>query len=272
MRTGIGGTAIALGILLASSLPACVRGARRAAAPGSTAARSSAALGPGASPGNERGPGGFVPRGAAKNFYAAAGGRLWYYVNNYYWAPATAREPGTWLKAEVVERFADLRRWPDEAPLDPPEPKVTVEYWLVGASGRTVEIDNHKDFLLRSDDYGAGAIEVSVTLTLGRVEVRDAKGVWGKPTASYVLERRNYGDDRGVGEDRTRFVPRETEPVTVWGYRVPWRTFPARLTRSNWEGLELPAWSLVERRPLETARKPRVATTAEGEEPSPDRR
>ncbi len=34
-------------------------------------------FGKGAAPGNAKGPGGFVSRGRARNFYAAGGGRLW---------------------------------------------------------------------------------------------------------------------------------------------------------------------------------------------------
>lgn len=207
-----------------------------------------AALGEGAAPGNEDGPGGFVPRGTARNFYAAAGGRLWYYLNNYYWAPASAPRADLWIKAEVVEEFRDLTRWPDGAAVRGPDPKVTVEYWKVGSTGRSVRLDNHKDYCLLSDQYTAGAIEVRATLELGHVLVADKKGRFAKPGEAYVLERRNYNDDRGIGAERTRFEPLRGYPVTVWGYRVPWSTHPARLTRSDWQDLEAPEWRLLETR------------------------
>ena len=220
----------------------------------------SAVLGVGAAPGTKDGPGGFVPRGAARNFYAAAGGRLWYYVNCYYWAPESAPVDDLWIKAEVVEAFRDLRRWPDGAAAASPEPKVTVEYWKVGSTRRAVRLDNHKDFCLLSDRYTAGAIEVEVTLTLGRLAVRDARDRWGPAREAYVLVSRNYSGGGGIGADHARFVPLQQEAVTVWGYRVPWSTHPQRLTRSSWGRLELPAWSLNERRPppIVRAREPVV--------------
>ena len=150
------------------------------------------ALGEGAAPGDKRGPGGFVSRGAARNFYAAAGGRLWYYMNNYYWAPASAPLDDLWIKTEVVEEFTDLRCWPDGAPAVSPEPKATVEYWRVGSTRRSVRLDNHKDFCLLADGYTAGSICVEVTLTLGRLEVRDARDRWVRPRDAYVLASRNY--------------------------------------------------------------------------------
>ncbi|MFV1959732.1 MAG: hypothetical protein ACC662_10015 [Planctomycetota bacterium] len=206
-------------------------------------------LGVGAAPGSARGPGGFVPRGSARNFYAGAGGRLWYYMNNYYWAPPTAPAEDLWIKAEVVEEFHDLRRWPDGAAVAAPGPQTTVEDWKVGPRGRSVRLDNHKDYVLLSDQYTAGVIVVGVTLTLGRLVFRDARGRWGRPRTAYVLESRNYSGDGGVGSDRTRFSALPQEAVTVWGYRVPWSTHPQRTTRSNWQRLGLPEWSLRERRP-----------------------
>jgi hypothetical protein len=222
-----------------------------------------ASLGEGAAPGGVDGPGGFVPRGEARNFYAGAGGRLWYYLNNYYWAPGTAPEGDLWIKAEVVAGFQGLRRWPDGARAPDPEPKVTVEYWRVGPRGRSVRLDNHKDYCLVSDGWSAGAVEVKVTLTLGRVRVADGRGVWETPSEAYVLERRNYTDDHGIGAERTRFVPLESEPVTEWGYRIPWSTHPERLTRSRWLDLELPTWSLLAKRA--PPRDSRAPVTTPGE-------
>jgi hypothetical protein len=189
-----------------------------------------------------------VSRGRARNFYAGAGGRLWYYLNHYYWAAPSAPRDDLWIHAEVVEEFRDLARWPDGRPVRAPEPKVTREYWRVGPTGRSVRVDNHKDFCLLADAYTAGAIEVRVTLELGRVRVADERGRWGRPREAYVLESRNYNEDRGIGAERTRFEPLRGFPVTVWGYRVPWSTHPERMTRSDWQGLELPAWRLIETR------------------------
>jgi len=207
------------------------------------------ALGEGAAPGNKDGPGGFVPRGTMRNFYAGAGGRLWYYMNNYYWAPPTACLASLWIKAEVVEEFRDLRRWPDGRSVPGPEPKRTVEYWEVGRTRRSIRLDNHKDYCLLSDQYTAGAVVIRVTLTLGHVQVRDAKGRWGYPREAYVLESRNYSGGGGIGAENARFDALQGEAVTVWGYEVPWSTHPQRLTRSTWQDLELPEWSLLERRP-----------------------
>ena len=206
-------------------------------------------LGDGAAPGDKDGPGGFVPRGSRRSFYTASGGRLWYYVNNYYWVSESAPLEDLWIKGEVVEEFQDLRRWPDGARVDGPEPKRTVEYWRVGSTRRSVRLDNHKDFCLLSDAYTAGAIEVRVTLTLGRLVVRDTRDRWGPAREAYVLESRNYSGGGGIGADHARFAPLPYEAVTVWGYRIPWSTHPQRLTRSGWQRLELPAWSLLERRP-----------------------
>lgn len=238
------------GVLPEATLPAgtvTVPAEAPAAAP--TPAVPVPVLGDGAAPGDKRGPGGFVPRGAARNFYAASGGQLWYYLNAYYWAPSTAPSDDLWILTEVVEAFQDLKRWPDGRAVAGPEPKITVEYWEVGRTGRSVRLDNHKDFCLLADAYTAGAIHVRVTLTLGRLRVRDARGRWRRSPQAYVLESKNYAGGGGIGADATRFVPLASEAVTVWGYRVPWDTHPQRLTRSSWQDLELPAWELLERRP-----------------------
>ncbi len=210
--------------------------------------------GRGAAPGDERGPGGFVPRREAKSFYSAGGGRLWYYLNTYYWAPSGLDTQDLWIHAEVVERFVDLRRWHDAAPevvpaSQVPAPKRTAEYWKLGASGRAITIDNHKDFCLLADDLCAGAIEVQVVLTLGRLRVRGADGGWEVAKKPYVLEHRDYGDGRGIGATNARFAALEDEPTTTWAYRVPWSSLPGRMTRSTWEELRVPTWALVERRP-----------------------
>ncbi len=141
-----------------------------------------------------------------------------------------------------------MRRWPDGEAVDGPEPKTTVEYWRVGANGRSVRLDNHKDYCLLSDDYTEGAIVVQVALTLGRLLVRDADGAWQEPKDAYVLESRNYSGGGGIGADQARFEPLASEAVTVWGYRIPWSTHPQRMTRSRWKRLSLPTWRLVERR------------------------
>lgn len=230
--------------LLPGTHPA-VRGAAAAspeAPPGVTG------LGEGAAPGDASGPGGFVPRGSAKSFYAGARGRLWYYMNNYYWVSPTAPREGLWIKTEVAEAFRDLRTWPGGKPVESPQPKVTVEYWKVGPTGRSIRLDNHKDYLLLSDRYSAGAITVQLTLTLGHLEVEGEDGQWAPPQEAYVLESRNYRGGGGLGSGRARFRALPTEAVTVWGYRVPWDTHPQRLTRSNWRRLALPAWRLLERR------------------------
>lgn len=210
--------------------------------------------GRGVAPGDERGPGGFVPRREAKSFYSAGGGRLWYYLNTYYWAPTALETDDLWIFADVVERFTDLRRWTDGAP-EPvpasrtPAPKHTTEYWQVGRTGRAITLDNHKDFCLLDDDLCTGAIEVTVTLTLGRLRVRGPDGAWGRSKQPYVLEFRDYGDGRGLGVANARFTPLDDEPTTVWTYRVPWSSLPGRMTRSTWEELRVPTWTLVERRP-----------------------
>lgn len=207
-----------------------------------------ARLGDGAAPGGAEGSGGFVPRGTRRNFYAGPGGRLWYYLNNYYWISETSPRDDLWIRAEVHEQFTGLRRWPRGEAVPPTAPKETLEYWAVGPTGRSVRLDNHKDYCRLDDHYTEGAIEVRVTLTLGRLQVREDGGVWGRPRENYVLEFRNYRDDRGIGADRVRFEALDTEAVTVWGYRIPWATHPQRLTRSSWKRLEVPTWELLERR------------------------
>lgn len=206
-------------------------------------------LGAGAAPGGTKGPGGFVPRGSRRNFYTAAGGRLWYYLNNYYWAPPDLPREDLWIHAEVVEEIRDLRRWPDGRALAAAAPKVTVEYWEVGRKGRSIRLDSHKDFCLLSDQLTAGAITVEVVLTLGRLRVRDKDGTWGRPADAYVLEARNYSGGGGIGAERTRFEPLPTEAVTVWRYRIPWSSHPQRFTRSSWRRLKAPSWHLVESKP-----------------------
>lgn len=201
----------------------------------------------GAAPGDERGPGRFVPRRDARTFYAATGGQLWYYLNLYYWAPEGADPKDLWIKAEVVEAMRGLRRWPDAAPAPAPAPKTTVEYWAVGASGRTMTIDNHKDFVLAADGWCAGAIEVTITLVPGRLRVRGGAGAWESPRTRYVVERRDFGAAVGVGEAGVRFEPLPAEPTTVWAYAIPWRTYPSKLVRSVWEGLPVPTLRLVDR-------------------------
>jgi len=188
-----------------------------------------------------------------RNFYTGHGGRLWYYMNNYYWvSPRLVRNDlwvkGLWIKADVTETFGELRRWPDGSPVADPTAKTTVEYWLVGATGRTVRLDNHKDYCLLSDQYTAGRISVEVTLTLGRLEVMDKGGRWRRPRKAYVLEERNYSGGGGIGAERARFRSLSTESVTVWSYRVPWSTHPQRMTRSQWRRLPLPTWTLLARR------------------------
>ncbi len=250
---------VAFAVLL--SLAACT-GSRggRVRAPfedpdvGKAPTRADRQRGRGAAPGDERGPGGFVPRREAKSFYSAGGGRLWYYLNTYYWAPEGLATDDLWIHAEVVERFADLRHWANGTPEPVPEakrpaPKRTVEYWQVGRTGRAITLDNHKDFCLLDDDLCTGAIEVTVTLRLGALRVRGEDGTWGSGRKPYLLAFRDYGDGRGIGVENTRFTALEDEPTTVWTYRVPWSSLPGRMTRSTWEELRVPTWALVERRP-----------------------
>lgn len=231
--------------------------------------RAALTLGVGASPGNGRGPGGFVPRKAARNFYAGAGGRLWYYMNHYYWVPPATPTEDLWIRAEVEEEFRDLRRWPNGVAVAGPEPKVTVEYWEVGKGGRSVRLDNHKDYCLLSDRYSAGSIVVRVTLTLGRLVVCDGAGRWGPPEDAYVLESRNYSGGGGIGPACARFEALQREAETVWGYQVPWSTHPQRLTRSSWLRLAVPAWRLLERRAPPAAPAP-VLTPGDTALGSPD--
>ncbi|MDF1702136.1 MAG: hypothetical protein P1V36_13355 [Planctomycetota bacterium] len=194
------------------------------------------------------GPGGFVARGSRRSFYAGRGGRLWYYMNLYYWVSETAPLDDLWIKAEVVEQFTDLKTWPDGKPAKGPEPKVTLEYWEVGPTRRSTRLDNHRDYFLLEDQYTAGAITVEVTLTLGKLEVQDKRGDWGRSKQGYVLISRNYSGGGGLGPERSRFVPLQTEAVTVWRYRVPWDVHPQRLTRSKWRSLRPPSWAKPERR------------------------
>jgi hypothetical protein len=223
----------------------------------------------GVSPGGKDGPGGFVPRGSQRSFYAGAGGRLWYYLNHYYWLPKALLETHAsdplWIKADVTEQFVNLTCWPDGKAAPDSKPKTTVEYWAVGPSGRTIWLDNHKDYCLLEHQYTAGAINVELTLTIGRLEVRDERGEWGVPSKPYILEARNYRKD-GIGAERTRFVPLRTAAVTVWGYRVPWDVHPQRLTRSNWQDLELPTWELREQRLPEPLPAPGPVVTPRAED------
>jgi hypothetical protein len=200
----------------------------------------------GASPGDERGPGGFVSRRdhGAETFYGASGGQLWYYLNLYYWVEKpTLSEHGPkdlWIREEVVETVSDLRRWPKGDAVPAPEPKTTLEYWKVGVSGRTITIDNHKDFWLESADLSSGRIRVSMTLTVGRLERRGEDGRWRAPAEPYVLERRNYGPKTKSPPPALRFAPIAGEPVNIWAYAIEWNAAPAKFTRSNWIGLPVP--------------------------------
>jgi hypothetical protein len=184
----------------------------------------------------------FVPKD--RPFYAASGGQLWYYLNLYYWAPKDVDPTDLWIRAEVVAIFRDLRKWPNASPVAAPAPKVTVEYWQVGASGRTVRIDNHKDFWLLAEDWCAGAIEVTTTLELGRVRAKGADGAWEKPKTAYVLDRKSYEPGAGIGAKNIAFDSMRREPVNVWKYVIPWSTCPARFVRSNWEDLRVPEITL----------------------------
>lgn len=221
------------------------------AGPTPAAARSTSAARPDSvpapvSPGDERGPGRFVARGDARSFYAAGGGQLWFYLNSDYWVRKDLDPTDLWIKTDVVARFVELRRWRDGAAVESRPPKFTHEYWKVGPSGRTVKLDNHKDFVLLSDGYAAGALVVEVALALGRLRERGPDGVLRPPRAPYVLEARDYGTDRGVGPDALHFEPLPGEPVTRWAYRVPWSSLPGPMTRSVWEGLRPPKWQRLE--------------------------
>jgi hypothetical protein len=231
-------------VLVATLAPGC-RGAPLLVPGPSDVARASAL---GAVPGGADGPGGFVPRGSARSFYAGAGGRLWYYLNNYWWvASETAgspRDDELWIRAEVRADFRALERWPERTPLASPPTKLTVEYWRVGPGGRSVRLDNHKDYWQLDPKTCAGVVEVEVTLTLGRLRLVGARGELVPPEDAWVLEHADYGDERGVGAARTRFTALADRPTTVWGYRIPWSTWPSPLTRSAWQDLDLPAWRL----------------------------
>ena len=154
-----------------------------------------------------------------------------------------------WIRAQVVATFRDLRRWPDSAPVEPPPPKVTVEYWRVGPSGRTVVIDNHKDFWSVDDDWCGGAVGVEMTLQLGHVRVRDGRGAWARPTLAYVLDRRSYEPKAGLGSRNIAFAPLPREPVNVWRYDLPWSACPGRFLRSNWAEMRVPDLRLSSSRP-----------------------
>ena len=223
-------------------------------------ARPTPAIGRGAVPGDEHGPGGFVPRKEARSFYSGSGGQLWYYLNLYYWAPERAGMQDLWIKATVVASLKDLKRWPDSASVAAPASKTTVEYWQVGASGRAMSIDNHKDFWLAAENWCAGAIDVTMTLQLGRFQVKGPTGAWGKPRVPYVLDRRDYGTDAGLPEGSGRFEPLEREPINVWGYTIPWSTCPGRFVRSNWEGLRVPEIKLIRTQVPEPVRAAPVLT------------
>jgi len=204
----------------------------------------------GAVPGGTDGPGGFVARGSARNFYVGRGGRLWYYLNNYHWAPVDLEAHGVWIRAELRADFIDLVRWPDRGALTSPPTKTTVEYWAVGPGNRSVRLDNHKDYWLLDPKTCAGSARVEVTLTLGRLQVRDAQGAWAVPSEGYVLESRNYLTDEppGIGAESARFEPLDDRPTTTWGYAIPWSTGTSPLTRSAWQDLQIPAWRLLDAR------------------------
>jgi hypothetical protein len=197
----------------------------------------------------------------AETFYAASGGQLWWYLNLYYWVEkATLEARGTedlWIREEVVETVSDLRRWPKGEPVPPPEPKTTLEYWKVGASGRTITIDNHKDFWLEASDLSSGRIRVTMTLTVGRLSEHGKDGRWRAPAAPYVLERRNYGP-KTKPPAPLRFEPMPTEPVNTWAYAIAWDAFPAKFTKSNWIGLPVPRIALEK---SETPPRPAPAVT-----------
>lgn len=234
------------------------RPSANAAASAATAAPGG--IGQGAAPGDERGPGGFVPRREARSFYSGSGGQLWYYLNLYYWASDHVGAKDLWIKAEVVETFKDLKRWPDASAAVAPQPKTTVEYWQVGASGRAIAIDNHKDFWLAADNLCAGTIDVTITLQLGRFQVKTRDGTWGKPRVPYVLDRKDYGKEAGLGRGNGTFDPLDGEPINVWGYTIVWATCPARFVRSNWEEMSVPEIRLIRRVVPEPVRAAPVLT------------
>ena len=258
----------ALLLLAFGSLASCrnttLRGGRASigVGPGATAAApASCSADPrGAAPGDEHGAPGFVPRREARSFYSGSGGQFWYYLNLYYWAPGCAEIKDLWIKAEVVASRKDLRRWPDGAPVAPAPAKTTVEYWQVGATGRAMAIDNHKDFWLAAENCCAGAIEVTMTLTLGRFQVKGPTGVWSMPRVPYVLDHRDYGADSGLRPGDGKFEPLEGEPTNVWGYAIAWSSCPARFVRSNWEGLAVPEIRLLRRIEPERSTRPAALT------------
>jgi hypothetical protein len=256
------------GSRLLGPTPGQPTGAAKPSAPTPTAAERARLAERGAAPGGNDGRGGFVARGSARNFYAGAGGRLWYYLNNYYWVPADLPVEGLWIRAEVRADFVDLLRWPERTSLASPPTKTTVEYWAVGPEGRSVRLDNHKDYVLLDPKTCAGRVKVEVTLTLGRLRVADEKGTWAAPTEGYVLERRNYRDDHppGIGAERTRFEPLADRPTTTWDYVIPWATGASPLTRSSWQDLDVPAWRLSEAR-LDVAPSHEGPTSSRAPEP-----
>ncbi len=149
----------------------------------------------GVAPGDEKGPGGFVKRRPELNeetFYAASGGQLWYYLNLFTWVPEDLDPKGLWIREEVVETFSDLKKWPDGTDAKGPPAKTTVEYWKVGSPRRTVTIDNHKDFWLEAENWNAGKITVTMTLSLGCLSRHGADGSWAEPKEAYLLESRTY--------------------------------------------------------------------------------
>lgn len=212
----------------------------------------------GARPGDEKGPGGFVKRKVEHDeltFYTANGGRLWYYLNLFYWVPEGTVTDGLWIREEVVETFEDLKRWPDNAAAPSPEPKRTVEYWKVGPTGRTIEIDNHKDFWLESEGWNAGRIVVTMTVRLGRLTERGKDGTWTEPKAPYVAESKSYrflpgGARTPRGVENLRFEDRKDEPENVWRYEIPWDGAPGRFTKSQWKALPVPEIRLVRSAPV----------------------
>src|SRR5205823_1914953 len=160
--------------------------------------------------------------------------------------PAGLDTADLWIKAEVVETFAELKHWPDGADAKSPDSKTTVEYWKVGPTHRAVTIDNHKDFWLESEAWCAGRIGVTITLQLGRgVQLKGADGAFAATPKTYVLERRSYDPAAGHGASAIRWTPLEGEPVNVWAYAIPWSTCPNKMVPSHWVGMRMPEISLV---------------------------
>lgn len=227
-----------------------------------SAAQAARAAKEGVAPGAADGPGGFVPRGSARNFYAGAGGRLWYYMNNYWWVASPPAQDDLWIRAVVRADFDHLVRWPERTALAGPPTKTTIEYWRVGPGGRSVRLDNHKDFWVLDPKTCAGVVRVEATLTLGTLRLRDGRGGLTVPEDAWVLEHADYGDEVGVGAERTHFTPLPDRPRSVWGYRIPWSTWPSPLTRSGWQDLDLPTWRLLA--VLESRDAPSSASPADG--------